>query len=324
MGESDDTRNQSAYIQAAHPWGEAVLAPLYDAFPFSDDLPLYVELAEAATREGGQVLEVACGSGRVLVALARAGCRITGVDVSPHMLALAREKLMAAGPDVAARARLVQADMRSFELGEQFDMAFIAVKSFSYLGEPRRPTARPRQHRDPPASRRAFRFGPDESVPFLAAPTTREPQAGPCPVRAREWSDCCTHRGRRQYRPGRASEGNSLGLRGGGQRRLDTQVLCGVALPLHLSLRGRALARARRIPNRGAIRGLPARAFHLRLGHDALHSAPPRVNPSPGLLVAGGTLKYRLAYAPKEERRRLLPGGPHHGPPAGCFSELPA
>jgi SAM-dependent methyltransferase len=133
LGESDDTRNQSAYIQAAHPWGEAVLAPLYDAFPFSDDLPLYVELAEAAAREGGQVLEVACGSGRVLVALARAGCRITGVDVSPHMLALAREKLSSAGPDVAARARLVQADMRSFELGGLFDMAFIAVKSFSYL-----------------------------------------------------------------------------------------------------------------------------------------------------------------------------------------------
>jgi SAM-dependent methyltransferase len=133
MGDSDEAHLQTAYVQAEHPWGEAVLARLYDAFPFSDDVPLYTKLAEAATREGGRVLEVACGSGRVLVALARAGYRITGVDISPHMLALAREKLAAAGPDVAERARLVQADMRSFELGEQFDMAFIAVKSFSYL-----------------------------------------------------------------------------------------------------------------------------------------------------------------------------------------------
>src|SRR2546423_12180327 len=133
MRESEEMHNHMAYIMAEHPWGEEVLAPLYDAFPFSDDVPLYIQLAEAANTEAPHVLEVACGSGRGLVSLAQAGYRVTGMDVSPYMLALAREKLSAAGPDVENRVRLAQADMRSLQLGEQFDMAFIAVKSFAYL-----------------------------------------------------------------------------------------------------------------------------------------------------------------------------------------------
>jgi hypothetical protein len=58
---------------------------------------------------GGRVAEVRWGSGRIL---ARAGHHVVGVDTSPHMLALACEKLATAGPEVAARARLVQGDLR--------------------------------------------------------------------------------------------------------------------------------------------------------------------------------------------------------------------
>jgi hypothetical protein len=49
------------------------------------------------------------------------------------MLALACEKLATAGPEVAARARLVQGDLRYFELSELFDLAIVAVKTFAYL-----------------------------------------------------------------------------------------------------------------------------------------------------------------------------------------------
>jgi len=42
------------------------------------------------------------------------------------MLALACEKLATAGPEVAARARLVQGDLRYFELSELFDLAIVA------------------------------------------------------------------------------------------------------------------------------------------------------------------------------------------------------
>jgi SAM-dependent methyltransferase len=78
------------------------------------------------------VLEVACGNGRLVAPLARAGHSVVGIDASAAMLALAREKL-ADGPGPAG-ARLVQADMRDFRLdGQTFDLAILAVKSFAYL-----------------------------------------------------------------------------------------------------------------------------------------------------------------------------------------------
>jgi SAM-dependent methyltransferase len=119
----------SALLRADQPWADAQLARLYDVFPFDDDLPLYLELA---CQQGGRVLEIACGSGRVLVPLAQAGFEVVGVDASPHMLALARSKLEATGAD----AELVEADMRQFSLpSTDFDLAIIAVKSFCYLTE---------------------------------------------------------------------------------------------------------------------------------------------------------------------------------------------
>lgn len=112
------------------PWDVADIASLYDAFPFTDDLALYGGLAAA---QGGPVLELGCGSGRILVPLARGGNDVVGVDTSSHMLALAREKLASAGPELAARVRLVRGDLRYFELSERFDLAIIAVKTFAYL-----------------------------------------------------------------------------------------------------------------------------------------------------------------------------------------------
>lgn len=103
---------------------------MYDYFPFEADLPLFLDLAAV---EGGRVLEIACGSGRVLIPLANAGHCVWGLDASPHMLALAREKLAAAGTAPDGRVLLVQDDMRTFALGREFDLAIIAAKSFAYL-----------------------------------------------------------------------------------------------------------------------------------------------------------------------------------------------
>src|SRR5947209_7030918 len=112
------------------PWREAGLAALYDAFPFDADIPLYLRLAAQA---GGNVLELACGTGRVLLPLAQAGYHVTGVDASPAMLDLARQKLAQAGPEIAGRVRLVNGDLRNVELSERFNLAIVAVKSFAYL-----------------------------------------------------------------------------------------------------------------------------------------------------------------------------------------------
>ena len=118
-----------ALVRADHPWADAQLAPLYDVFEFDADVPLYVDLARA---QGPNVLEVACGSGRLVLPLARAGFSVVGIDASPHMLEIARAKLDGE-PEAARRVQLVEADMRQFQLDARFDLAIVAVKSFAYL-----------------------------------------------------------------------------------------------------------------------------------------------------------------------------------------------
>jgi SAM-dependent methyltransferase len=106
-------------------------ARYYDADfrDYHDDLPLYRELAR---RTGGPLLELMCGTGRVLLPLAEDGHQLTGVDVSPAMLALARDQLDAA--NLAARVSLIEGDVRDVALPDgHFAMAFVAVNSFMHL-----------------------------------------------------------------------------------------------------------------------------------------------------------------------------------------------
>ena len=124
----DDTSR--AAVRIDNPWLDPALAQLYDDFPFGGDVPFYLGLAK---EQDGPVLELACGSGRLLEPLAAAGHSVVGVDVSPHMLALARRRLAGLGGRVESRCRLVQGDLRSFELEETFALAIVAVRSFSYL-----------------------------------------------------------------------------------------------------------------------------------------------------------------------------------------------
>lgn len=74
----------------------AAIAVLYDLehASFEADLDLYRNVAEAV---GDPILELGCGSGRVLVPLAGCGFRVTGLDRSPPMLALARDRAQGAG-----------------------------------------------------------------------------------------------------------------------------------------------------------------------------------------------------------------------------------
>ena len=90
------------------------LAPLYDhwAEHMTEDVPFYVALAREAP--AGPIVELAVGTGRVAVEVARAtGRRVVGVDLSPAMLELARAKAEAAGVGELVELRL--GDLR--ELG---------------------------------------------------------------------------------------------------------------------------------------------------------------------------------------------------------------
>jgi SAM-dependent methyltransferase len=73
------------------------------------------------------VLEVACGAGTLTVLLARRFKSVAGLDISPHMIASARQACRSL-PNV----RLFHADFRSFELHERFDAAVCATDSLNY------------------------------------------------------------------------------------------------------------------------------------------------------------------------------------------------
>src|SRR5258708_37953551 len=123
-----------------------LIAPFYDIehAHFEEDLSLYKSFAEMC---GSPLLELACGSGRLLVALARQGFELTGVDSSAVMLNLAKEALNRAG--VATRCKLVQEDMSRLRLGQKFRLAFIALGSFGHIctrQEQRQTLAAVREH----------------------------------------------------------------------------------------------------------------------------------------------------------------------------------
>jgi SAM-dependent methyltransferase len=105
------------------------LAALYDLVydAFDDDVPFYREFARRAE---GPVLELCAGSGRVTVPLAQEGVELVAVDASPPMLDRLRSRLDEA---TTPRVRLIEADMRNFDLGQRFELAFCAFGSFEQL-----------------------------------------------------------------------------------------------------------------------------------------------------------------------------------------------
>lgn len=113
--------------------GYALIAEYYDhVVPYRarKDVAFYVEEAKKA---GGPVVELGCGTGRVLVPIARAGVEIVGVELSSAMLDLCRAKLAQEPEEVCARVELIQADMRHFALGRTFALATIPFRPFQHL-----------------------------------------------------------------------------------------------------------------------------------------------------------------------------------------------
>ena len=111
----------------------AFTAEYYDyVIPYRErnDVAFFLEMSRAC---GGPVLEIGSGTGRVLIPTARAGFDIVGLDLSPSMLAICRERLAAEPETVQARAQLVEGDMRDFDLGKQFSLVTIPFRPFQHL-----------------------------------------------------------------------------------------------------------------------------------------------------------------------------------------------
>jgi len=115
----------------------------YDTIPdfgaLYDAVPAYSERADVAfyrreaERAAGAVLEVGCGTGRILLPIARDGRAITGVDGSREMLARCEAKLAAEPADVRERVTLHHADVRELAIGGRFALVIAPFRILQHM-----------------------------------------------------------------------------------------------------------------------------------------------------------------------------------------------
>lgn len=82
---------------------------------------------------GGEVLELGAGTGRLTAGLAGRGHRITGVDISPTMLAQAQARLATLAPEVRDRITFVRGDMTALDLKRTFDLVFLPFFTLAHV-----------------------------------------------------------------------------------------------------------------------------------------------------------------------------------------------
>lgn len=112
------------------------LAEIYDylvaGVDYDDWLDYIEKILERYGSRAHKVVDLACGTGNTTLPFARKGYEITGVDIAPAMLALARQKADQAGLKVA----LLEQDMRELELPGPVDLATCYHDGLNYITAP--------------------------------------------------------------------------------------------------------------------------------------------------------------------------------------------
>ena len=93
---------------------------------YDEDRPLIEQWARSL---GGPLLDLACGTGRVALRMAAQGYQVTGVDIVPEMIALARQK----AAERAVSVEWVVADARTFHLQKRFPFAFMLCNAWQFF-----------------------------------------------------------------------------------------------------------------------------------------------------------------------------------------------
>src|SRR6516164_6598298 len=94
------------------------------------DVPFYLDLAREI---GGPVLEIGCGTGRVLLPIARAGVEIHGLDGSHAMLDVLKAKLQREPKEVRRRVTLHAGDMRYARLNREFALVIMPFRPLQHM-----------------------------------------------------------------------------------------------------------------------------------------------------------------------------------------------
>jgi SAM-dependent methyltransferase len=94
------------------------------------DVPFYVELAQ---RVGGPVLELACGTGRILLPIARQGIAIHGVDKSAAMLEVLKKNLQSEPKDVRELVSVSEGDIRDFRCNREYPLVIMPFRPLQHM-----------------------------------------------------------------------------------------------------------------------------------------------------------------------------------------------
>jgi len=93
------------------------------------DIPFYIDYA---AKQNGEILELGCGTGRVAIALAKQGFRVTGLDLSEQMLEVFRQKLEAQ-PELKNKISIIHGNMACFSFDHKFSLIIAPFRAFQAL-----------------------------------------------------------------------------------------------------------------------------------------------------------------------------------------------
>ncbi len=114
--------------EALDPYSD--IAGLYESehTAFTDDIDFYRGLISEGQ---DSVLEAGCGTGRIAIQLSQMGCKVTGIDISTAMLTVAQDEANRVGVEMQFDC----GDMRRMSYDKTFDLAIVALDSFSHFLE---------------------------------------------------------------------------------------------------------------------------------------------------------------------------------------------
>lgn len=126
-------------------------AETYDVYhesmgPLEGDIEFYKSWAR---RMKGPVLEIGCGTGRILLEIAKTGIKIVGLDLSKAMLRILDSKRLSLPVEIRNLVSLVNADMTEFNLRREFPLIIIPFRAWQVILTPenqRRSLLAIRQH----------------------------------------------------------------------------------------------------------------------------------------------------------------------------------
>lgn len=111
---------------------------VYDCMVSSDtyDQDIYLEAVKGAKKKN--ILEFACGSGRIMLPLVMQGHAVTGIELSGDMIKLLKDRIRYIEPHLQKLIRINQGDMAVVNLNEKFDIVILGACTLCLLQTPER------------------------------------------------------------------------------------------------------------------------------------------------------------------------------------------